>query len=170
MNYIDRFIREETLLGEVMEELERLKPKFNNERLVICNQDHLFNNRFWTPFAETSDPIDFDKEVLVRSSLLCKNLGKFSNLKRLMITEISFVQLRRLEEIKRLETLEIGLLTADDSTSMFNVPLKLPALKYLFVCEYTGKLLPSVPFQTPRLKAISFGKCHRGSFRSPTGF
>lgn len=157
MAYVDRYVLEEDLLTQVQEELERVRPKFENENLVICEPDYVFNNRFWTPHLDHCDPVDYNREVLLRSTLLLKNLAKFTNLKRLKVSEISFAQLRRLEQVAGLEVLEIDLLTVD-TTFNFNVPLKFQQLQCMRIGEYKSNLLTSIPFRTPSLVAVSFGK------------
>lgn len=144
-------------------EVEKVKPYLQNENLVICEDDFLFNNRWWHTETASSDLVDYRKDLLLRSSVLfhvlLNALSSFSNLKRLKIGSITLDDLKQFEQVTGLVHLEIGALTIQsDSAAQLDSPVQMPLLKRLQISEFSNELNRSISFHTPKLDAVSFGK------------
>lgn len=136
---------------------------YKDESLVICENDFIFNNRW---FHTTAEPGNSDlvkhRKVMMRTPVLfivlVPRLSKFTNLKRMKISKITFEDLLALEKVPLLEHLEIDALTVtNDCAAKLNQPVRLPRLNRLKIREINNGF-SSITFLTPELNAVYFGK------------
>lgn len=156
----------EAVSQQISTYLDRLAiPKLNNKRLVICEDDLLFNNRW----LEVSGPnnlriktVNYDTEVLVRSDQILDKLKHSTNLQFLKVSQISLSQLRKFEG-SNLIHLEIGVLLAHQELGLRTAsdPVKISRLVTLRIDKF-GVGLPKGPnrlvFDLEKLYNVYLGK------------
>ena len=158
--------------SNILEDVELQKLfGMESEDWVICdeNNEHFNNRWFHTPNTVKKDnAVGHKTSVLWSSASLFNSIQLYDNLKRVKISRIKLAQLRRFEDVTRLEHLEIKRLCVDDLGSVkTNSPISLSALKRFYIENFDGELVRElrrlktvVYFDTPALKAVSLCKKH----------
>lgn len=133
-----------------------LASKFKNTHLVICEDDLLFNNR-WFQQPDRYKFVNIDEHVLLRSDQIFENLSKFNDLKCVKISRITLGQLRQFAQVPCLSHVEVDVLLAYYESSPSFEPISLPKLQRLRIDKFDEKSQITVTFDTSELKALYLG-------------
>ena len=150
-------------MQQVKQKEDKVTSRFDNHDLVICEDNFLFNNRwFRTEHTPDCSTVDYDKDVLVRSEFIFTNLTSFTRLRRVKITQIRYSQLKQFEQLN-LKHLEITHLIADQyaSSVFFKNSIRMPALKRLLIGSFSGTAIyfkRAFKFEAYALEAIYLGR------------
>ena len=135
----------------------------NTQMLVICEDDYLFNNR-WFLYSEAreGDLVNYAAQVLVRSDQVFENLFKFNDLRCLKFSRVRLTQFKHFKMAAM--HLEIDLLLADHDFR--GTPrqqkelnrIRMPRLRRLKIDKLDDTLRDTVRFSTSVLDSVKLGK------------
>ena len=127
----------------------------NTRMLVICEDDYLFNNRWYLYSGlKNQDLVNYAVQVLVRSDQTLENLFKFKDITFLKISRLLLAQLKQFNQVMHLE---IDLLLPDQTPSTNNL-VKMMRLRRLKIDKLDETLLDTVTFNAKNLNAVKLGK------------
>ena len=128
----------------------------NTQMLVICEDDYLFNNR-WFLYSEAreGDLVNYAAQVLVRSDQVFENLFKFKDIRCL---KISRLPLNQCKHFKKALHLEIDLLLPGQKGQKKDNRVTMTKLRRLKIDKLDDSLRDTVTFNAKDLDAVKLGK------------